>query len=52
MKVRMAGDVGKSPSESVHYRLKWETLPPNRDRPRQGPLPGPAMLRLYEITKK
>ncbi len=31
------------------YLLRWETLPPNRDRPREGPLPGPSMLRLYQL---
>ncbi len=31
------------------YMLRWETLGPNRDRPRQGPLPEPSMLRLIEL---
>jgi hypothetical protein len=31
------------------YLLRWETLPANRDRPRQGPLPQPSMLRLYQL---
>jgi hypothetical protein len=30
-----------------HYVLRWETLPPNRDRPRAA-APPPAELRLYE----
>ncbi|MBL8175380.1 MAG: BNR repeat-containing protein [Bryobacterales bacterium] len=29
------------------FLLRWETLGPNRDRPRTGPLPDPSMLRLY-----
>ncbi|MBI4910863.1 MAG: BNR-4 repeat-containing protein [Acidobacteria bacterium] len=29
------------------FLLRWETLGPNRDRPRTGELPGPTMLRLY-----
>ena len=29
--------------------LRWETLGANRDRPREGPLPAPSMLRLYEL---
>ncbi len=33
----------------ITYLLRWETLGPNRDRPREGPLPGPGMLRLYEL---
>jgi hypothetical protein len=42
---------GMSPKFLQHgkYLLRWETLGPNRDRPREGPLPGPSMLRLYEL---
>jgi len=29
------------------FLLRWETLGPNRDRPRTGPLPDPSTLRLY-----
>ena len=29
------------------FVLRWETLGPNRDRPRTGELPAPTMLRLY-----
>lgn len=29
------------------FLLRWETLGPNRDRPRTGPLPDPTTLRLY-----
>lgn len=35
---------GKGAGEFV---LRWETLGPNRDRPRTGKLPAPSMLRLY-----
>lgn len=49
MQVRSAGDRGQSAKPGVSYRLKWETLPQNRDRPRAGPLPAPSMLRLYEV---
>jgi len=31
------------------YLLRWETLPQNRDRPHEGPLPDPSPLRLYKI---
>jgi hypothetical protein len=31
--------------------LRWETLGPNRDRPRDGPLPGPSPLQLFEIER-
>lgn len=40
-----------SPGNGVLYVLRWETLGPNRDRAREGPLPGPSMLRLYEIKR-
>jgi hypothetical protein len=29
------------------YLLRWETLGPNRDRPRSGDLPGPSLLRVW-----
>lgn len=35
--------------KEMNYLLRWETLGANRDRPREGPLPGPSLLRLYEI---
>jgi hypothetical protein len=31
------------------YLLRWETLGPNRDRPRTGQLPEASMLRIYEL---
>jgi BNR repeat-containing family member len=31
--------------------LRWETLGPNRDRPRECPLPGPSTLQLFEIER-
>jgi hypothetical protein len=34
------------------YLLRWETLGPNRDRPRTGPLPEPSMLRVYELGRR
>ena len=43
------------PGMTVHivahgrYLLRWETLGPNRDRPREGKAPEPVMMRLYEI---
>lgn len=33
-----------------HYLLRWETLGPNRDRPREPPLPEPSMLRVYKLA--
>lgn len=48
MMVRTANDSG-TPPPGTRYALRWETLGPNRDLPRQPPLPGPSMLRLYEF---
>ena len=50
MLVRWCGDAGSSGREGGRYALRWETLGPNRDRPRQGPLPEPSILRLYKLT--
>lgn len=47
MEVQWATDLGQSDEPGVHYSLRWETLPPNRDRPRSGPLPKPSMLRVH-----
>lgn len=49
MTVRKAGDTGKSGEAGVRYVLRWETLGANRDKPRQGPLPAPSMLRVYKL---
>ena len=38
--------------DGITYLLRWETLGANRDRPREGPLPGPSMLRMYELAGK
>lgn len=46
--VRIAGDRGSSGELGVRYLLKWETLGPNRDRPRET-APPPSMLRLYKL---
>jgi hypothetical protein len=47
--LRTAGDLGTAGEKGVRYLLRWETLGPNRDRPRQPPLPGPTMLRVYRL---
>jgi BNR repeat-containing family member len=49
MEIRRAGDSGTSGAPGVRYLLQWETLGPNRDRPRQPPLPAPSTLRLHKI---
>ena len=52
MEVRRAGDQGTSGDPSVQYLLRWETLPANRDRAREGNLPAPSPLRLYRLTNR
>ena len=49
--IRHTGDLGKSGDPNVRYILMWETLPPNYDRKRSGPLPPPAMLRLCKLVR-
>lgn len=48
MEVRFCRDSGKPP-QNEEYILRWETLPANRDRPPEGPIPPPTTLRLYRI---
>ncbi|MBN1517869.1 BNR repeat-containing protein [Candidatus Sumerlaeota bacterium] len=50
MEVRWAEDMGEDNDPASRYVLRWETLPQHRDRPREGELPEPAMLRLYKLT--
>jgi hypothetical protein len=33
------------------YLLRWQTLPTNQDRPREGPVPAPVELEVYEIFR-
>jgi len=49
MQVRTAADLGRGDRADTHYLLRWETLPPNRDRPYTGELPKPSMLQLVEL---
>ena len=50
MQVRWAADSGDaSPGGSHYYTLRWETLGPNRDHPREGPPPPPSMLWLLKL---
>lgn len=51
MEVRWAGDRGRGERPDTVYSLRWETLPQNRDRPREGDLPEPSMLRVYQFKK-
>jgi len=49
--VRQAGDTGKSGAVDRYYQLKWYSLGSNRDRPREGPLPTPVMLRVLQYER-
>ncbi len=42
--------VGASDGEDWHM-LRWETLGPNRDRPRDKPWPAPSFLRVYRMGR-
>lgn len=46
MVTRWQHDAGQGPDSAVRYMLRWETLPENRDMPRD-PIPEPTLLRLY-----
>lgn len=50
MGIQRRMDIGDSGDERVHYMLQWETLGRNFDRPRDPPLPGPSMLKLYKLA--
>lgn len=47
----VAVDRGASSRPGIRYVMSWETLGPNRDQPRVGPLPEPSMLRVYELAE-
>lgn len=51
MQIRRANDSGRAPEPGMRYFLQWETLPQHRDRPRQGDLPEPSMLRLVKMRR-
>ncbi len=50
MGVRWKNDIGSSGPKGVRYVLRWETLGPNRDRPRDVQPPA-SMLRLYKLSE-
>lgn len=45
VQTRISGSGGR------RFLLRWECLPPNRDRARTGPLPDPSTLRVYELSR-
>lgn len=51
IQVRWARDAGHSPIPGESYLLRWETLGPNRDRPRDPPWPEPSMLQVVRIRE-
>ncbi len=51
MAIRRAGDSGNSGEPGIRYVLQWETLPQNRDKPRES-APPPSMLRLIKLKTK
>lgn len=50
MGVRWRSDSGRSGQTGVRYALRWESLGPNRDRPRDVQPPA-TMLRLYKLSQ-
>ncbi len=52
MRVKTAADSEESPSPGVKYLLRWETLPPNRDRPHPGDPPPPCLLQVYRLVSR
>jgi hypothetical protein len=50
MSVNWRGSLGGPTDPNNYYLLRWETLGPNRDRPRTGDLPEKGDLVLYKIT--
>jgi hypothetical protein len=48
MHLRRAQDLGGGPEAGTRFLLQWETLGPNRDRPREGALPPPSALWLLK----
>jgi hypothetical protein len=51
MRVQWARDQGSAGEPGVFYVLRWEALPPNRDRKREGPQPPPSTLRLLKFRQ-
>lgn len=49
MEIQRAEAFGDGVNEGVRYILQWESLGPNRDRPRDPPLPPPSTLRLHKL---
>jgi hypothetical protein len=50
MMVRWWADAGTSPDPDIYYMMRWETLPPNGDQPRDVEPPS-TMLRVYGFKR-
>jgi hypothetical protein len=50
MRWHMLDDQKSNRCTESTYVAKWETLPENRDRPRDGPPPAPSQLEVYELS--
>lgn len=50
--IHRVSDLGHADEPGVRYTLEWETLPRNRDKPREGDPPPPSMLRVLKHTTK
>jgi hypothetical protein len=51
LQVKWASDLGKPAAAGTRYALRWETLGPNRDKPRTEPLPPASELWLYKLKE-
>ena len=51
MEAKRGYEDGGFGADGVRYILKWETLPSNRDKPREAPLPPPSMLKLFKLKQ-
>jgi hypothetical protein len=51
IQVRTMGSRGEWANDRIGYSLRWETLGPNRDRPRDE-VPPPSELRLYTVQRE
>lgn len=49
--VHQTASVGAAANPAVRYVMVWETLPPNHDRPRSGPLPPASTLRVFKLIR-
>jgi hypothetical protein len=51
MRVQRRAGLGDRSPQGGPYSLRWETLPPHRDRARTGPLPPPSWLTVWETRQ-